>query len=167
VSETPTHPNPFLRTALLLFPFNSPLTRYARSLTGGFWGNVKDVFAIFIIVSLLYSVGNMIRDLVDEKESKIKEGMKMMSLSNSALICSWTVHFGLTFWLIVVGVVFFSADLFVYSDPLLTFVYFFGFMNATMAFAYWVSALFSRAKTAAIVVSKPNPTSCPCSRTAI
>jgi ATP-binding cassette subfamily A (ABC1) protein 3 len=93
----------------------------------------------------------MVRDLVAEKESKIKEGMKMMSLGNGALICSWIIHFGTTFWVIVLGITALSSQLFIFSDSGVVFLYFFLFMNSTMAFCYWVSSLFSRAKTAAIV----------------
>jgi ATP-binding cassette subfamily A (ABC1) protein 3 len=93
----------------------------------------------------------MIRPRVVEKETKIKEGMKMMSLDNGALVLSWVFHFGITYWVIAIGVTALSSQLFVYSDSTIIFMYFFFFVNATLSFCYWLSTLFSRSKTASIV----------------
>ena len=54
---------------------NMPVPGYAKD---GFWGSVKSLFAIFVTVSFMYPVSGMVRELVLEKETKIKEGMKMM-----------------------------------------------------------------------------------------
>ena len=141
--------NPVSERPFVNFAFqNMPLPSYQKD---GFWGSVKSLFAIFVTVAFIYPVSSMIRELVMEKETKIKEGMKMMALSNGALITSWILHFGITYWILSVVVTIFSNKLFVYSDSKIIFVYFFMFLNALMSFCYWVSTLFSRAKTASII----------------
>ena len=58
----------------------------------------------------------MIRELVSEKETKIKEGMKMMSLGSGALVLSWLLNFCSVFWIISVFITVNANQLFVFSD---------------------------------------------------
>mmetsp|Transcript_331 Transcript_331/g.689 ORF Transcript_331/g.689 Transcript_331/m.689 type:complete len:1928 (+) Transcript_331:176-5959(+) len=130
-----------------LYYQNMPLPAYTKD---GFWSQVKDLFAIFTVVAFMYPVSGMISELVAEKEKKIKEGMKMMSLGNGALICSWVLNFGLGFWILCVVITFLSGKIFVYSEAKYIFMYFFLYLNSILAFCYWISTLFSRAKIASI-----------------
>ena len=41
-------------------------------------GAAKDVFALFFVLSLLVPVSRLIRGIVHEKETRVREGMKMM-----------------------------------------------------------------------------------------
>mmetsp|Transcript_19382 Transcript_19382/g.36014 ORF Transcript_19382/g.36014 Transcript_19382/m.36014 type:complete len:1964 (+) Transcript_19382:180-6071(+) len=127
---------------------NMPVPGYAKD---GFWGSVKSLFAIFITVSFMYPVSGMVRELVLEKETKIKEGMKMMSLGQGAHTCAWVLHFGWTFWLLCIVISALSNKLFLYSSLPFIFAYFFLYLNAVLSFCFWVSTLFSRSKTASIV----------------
>ena len=68
----------------------------------------------------------------------------------AALTCSWILNFGLGYWVLSCVVTYLSSQLFVYSESKLIFMYFFAYLNAVLAFCYWVSTLFSRSKTAAI-----------------
>ena len=45
-----------------------------------FWLNLGYIFALLVILSLLYPIANIIRSLVQEKETRIKESMMMMAL---------------------------------------------------------------------------------------
>jgi hypothetical protein len=65
--------------------------------TQGFWSAVGFVFALLIIISLLLPLSNVIKSLVQEKETKIREGMMMMSLRSDALWLSWIMNFMLLF----------------------------------------------------------------------
>ena len=82
----------------------------------GFWGQLNGMFGYMVVVSFLLPVSNTVRALVVEKELKIKEGMKMMSLTTAAHLTSWFTHFGWTYYLISVLIAFFAKDLFVFSD---------------------------------------------------
>lgn len=65
----------------------------AKYTTNGFWGAIGWLFALLMIVTLLYPLSNVIRDLVVEKETKLREGMMMMALQSNALWASWFFHF--------------------------------------------------------------------------
>eukprot|EP00605_Chrysophyceae_sp_TOSAG23-4_P000940 GSChrysophyteH1.ASY1.ANO1.1040.1 assembled CDS len=95
--------------------------------TTGFWGAVGDVFALLMIVVLLYPLANVISVLVREKESKLREGMKMMALKGEVLWMSWWVNF---------------MCLFLPLSLILTWV--------ATSFAIFISAFFTNSRTAAI-----------------
>lgn len=46
-----------------------------------------------VVISVLYPVSNVIGALVREKELRIKEGLKMMGLTDAAHTASWIFHF--------------------------------------------------------------------------
>ena len=106
--------------------------------------SLQGLFGYMIAISFLLPVSNCVRSLVVEKELKIKEGMKMMSLTSTAHTLSWVVHWGILFWTISLLILLFAKQLFLFSDPVLVFLYFFLFLNATMAFCFFMSTLFSR-----------------------
>jgi len=58
-----------------------------------FWSQVGGVFALLMILALLYPVFNVINVLVNEKETKIREGLMMMSARGDALWISWIFNF--------------------------------------------------------------------------
>jgi ABC-type multidrug transport system ATPase subunit len=121
----------------------------------GFWGQVQSFFPIFMIIAILFSVSNVVRSLVIEKEARIREGMRMMALTDSALYASWAFHFATTFTIIAALMVLVGGKLFMYSDKGLVFVYFLLFFCATTSFAFWMSTFFSKSKTAAILGVMP------------
>lgn len=122
------------------------------AVVNGFWGLVGGiVFSLFMILSLLYPIANVIRSLVFEKESKLREGMAMMAMRGDALWASWSFHnlclfLPLSIILTVVG-----RNLFVYSDPSLVWMYFFVFFLASVSFGYFIATLFNKSLTAAII----------------
>lgn len=151
----------------------------------GFWGIVAQFYGIFMVIAILYPVSNVVRSLVMEKEARIREGMRMMSLQDSALYASWAFHFGTTFLIIAGLIVAVGGKLFQYSDKALIFLYYLlctyvcvvgvdppaqhtsnpfpptppsnshtqttAVFFSTTAFAFWMSAFFSKSKTAAIL----------------
>ena len=116
-----------------------------------FWASVGSSFALLMILALLYPISNVIKSLVKEKESRLKEGMLMMSLESSVLAGAWIFHFFLIFCPLAVMLTFAGQGLFEYSDTIFIFLYFLCFFMASMAYSFLVSVLFSRAKSASIV----------------
>jgi ABC-type multidrug transport system ATPase subunit len=131
---------------------NFPSPGYTEA---GFWGQAQSFFPIFMLVTILYSVSNVVRSLVTEKEARIREGMRMMALTDSALYASWVFHFATTFTIIAALIVLVGGKLFQHSDKGLVFAFFLLFFFATMAFAFWISTFFSKSKTAAILGIMP------------
>eukprot|EP00903_Cladosiphon_okamuranus_P008962 g8576.t1 len=117
----------------------------------GFWEQVGTMFALLVVISVLYPVSNVISSLVKEKELRIKEGLKMMGLTDLAHTSSWIFHFFCIFFFTAILMVLASGGLFEYSDPALIFIYLFLFFMASTAFCFFVSSFFSRAKTASTI----------------
>lgn len=84
-------------------------------------------------------------------ELKIREGMRMMAMSDSAHFLSWAFHSGTTFTIIAVLIVLVAGPLFTYSSRGLIFIYYLLFFYSTNLFSFWMSTFFSRSKTAAIL----------------
>ena len=119
----------------------------------GFWSAIGDMFSILMIICLLYPVSNMIKELVIEKESKLREGMMMMSMRSDVLWVSWIVHFLCLILSLSVILMLAGSSLFPYSQGIMVFLYFFLFFLSTMCYAIFVSIFFSKARTAAILGS--------------
>lgn len=118
----------------------------------GFWGSIGAVFAIFMIIALLYPFANVIKELVTEKETKIREGMLMMALRNDALWVSWIFHFMCLFLPLSIILALAGSSLFSYSrgGPYIWFYFITFFISAT-SYCVLISNFFSKARTASIV----------------
>ena len=121
--------------------------------TTGFWSALGFVFGLDMIVVLLYPLSNVISVLVREKEAKLREGMKMMSLKTEVLWLSWWFNFMALFGPLSLLLTFVGGKLFEHSDPGMIFLYFFFFFLSATAYAIFVSAFFTNSRTAAIVGS--------------
>eukprot|EP00064_Thunnus_orientalis_P014878 superscaffoldBa00002658_g14925 len=100
--------------------------------------------------------GTPVRAVVQEKERKLKEYMRMMGLSNWL---HWSAWFLMFFLFLSISVFFVTLLLCIqvspngavlsYSDPTLVFVFLLAFTVATINFSFMISAFFSRANVAA------------------
>jgi len=129
-------------------PFPSP----AYS-TNGFWGALGSIFSLFMIVVLLYPLANVISVLVREKEAKLREGMKMMSLKSEVLWFSWWFNFMCLFVPLSLILTYVGTALFEHSDSFLVFTYFLLFFLSATSYAIFMSTFFTNSRTAAIVGS--------------
>lgn len=115
-----------------------------------FWDALGGSFAILMILSVLYPVSNVIKTLVHEKETRLREGMMMMSLRADVIWSGWCIFYlsifvPLSLFLTLVG-----QFIFKYSDLGLIFLYFLSFFLSALAFCVLISTVFSKAKTASI-----------------
>ena len=122
-----------------------------KTLSQGFWSAVGFIFALLLIISLLLPLSNVIKSLVQEKETKLREGMMMMALRGDVLWLSWLVHFMLLFLPLSVILTFAGRGLFEFSSPLYIFIYFLTFFISATSYAILISNFFSNSRTAAIV----------------
>ena len=119
--------------------------------TLGFWGLVGSLFGLFIILGLLFPISNMTRTLVLEKETKIREGMMMMSLRSDVLWISWWLNFVFLFLPLSILLTIIGRIVFTYSSPIYIFFYFFLFFLASISYAIFISTIFNTARTASII----------------
>lgn len=121
--------------------------------TNGFWSAIGSSFSLLMIISLIYPCSNIIKTLVEEKESKLREGMYMMAMRSDSWAVSWGLHFLCLFLPLSIIITFAAGGLFEYSDSGFIFLYFFLFFMSATGFCVFVSNFISRARTAAIVGS--------------
>jgi ABC-type Na+ transport system ATPase subunit NatA len=121
--------------------------------TSGFWANIGDTFALLMIIGLMYPLANASKQLVLEKETKMRQVMLIMSLKTQTLFTTWAMHFVLEFLPLAILLTVVGQSLFEYSTQQLVFFYYFFFFLASLSFFAFVSVFFSSARTASIISS--------------
>lgn len=119
---------------------------------------IQNQLPLLLVLSFTYTSLNIVRAVVQEKERKLKEYMRMMGLSNWL---HWSAWFLMFFLFLSISVFFVTLLLCIqvspngavltYSDPTLVFVFLLVFTVATINFSFMISAFFSRANVAAPV----------------
>ncbi|XP_034781951.2 phospholipid-transporting ATPase ABCA3-like [Acipenser ruthenus] len=117
---------------------------------------VQNQLPLLLMLSFTYTALNIVRAVVQEKERKLKEYMRMMGLSNWL---HWTAWFSMFFLFLLISVFFVTLLLCVKvspngavltnSEPSVVFVFLLTFAVSTITFSFMVSAFFSRANVAA------------------
>ncbi|KAJ0400796.1 hypothetical protein ATCC90586_008083 [Pythium insidiosum] len=95
--------DPFVQEALL-----KPLRQVPQAYLGGavapfpiesyvssrFYDDVKEDFALIFILAYLYCVSRILVVLIQEKESRLREYMKILGVKENAIIVSWYITYG-------------------------------------------------------------------------
>lgn len=118
--------------------------------TYDFWANVGDMLAIVMVLVLMYPVSNLISSIVLDKELKLKESMLQMGLKPFVYYFSWLFQFVIIFFVLAILLTLAgTGQVYKYSDPGIVFLVFFLFFLSTISFCFFISAFFSRTKSAA------------------
>lgn len=67
--------------------------RRENGVEDGFPDALKGAFGIYLVLPLMIMYLRMTYQLIFEKEKKLREGMKMMGLNNTAFYMSWIIHY--------------------------------------------------------------------------
>uniref|UniRef100_A0A671YNB0 ATP binding cassette subfamily A member 3 n=1 Tax=Sparus aurata TaxID=8175 RepID=A0A671YNB0_SPAAU len=110
---------------------------------------IQNQLPLLLVLSFTYTSLNIVRAVVQEKERKLKEYMRMMGLSNWLHWSAWFLMFFLFLSVSVFFVTLPNGAVLTYSDPTLVFVFLLVFTVATINFSFMISTLFSRANVAA------------------
>ncbi len=117
--------------------------------TDGFWSSIGALFSVIFSLVLLFPVSNIIKQLVLDKEYRLKEGMMQMGLYPSAYWCTWMFHFFFQFFVLVVFLTIIGwIQIFKYSNQFYIFLFLLTFFTATIMMCMFISAFFSKARTA-------------------
>ncbi|KAJ9522628.1 hypothetical protein QJQ45_019708, partial [Haematococcus lacustris] len=117
-----------------------------------FYAAAGPMLGLLMCLSLVFPLAMLIRGMVEEKESKLREVLSIMGLRPHVLQASWVATYFVVFVVIsllmvlVTGTTFLSTT----SWSLLA-AYFLVFSLSELAFGVMVSSFFSRAKVSAIV----------------
>ncbi|GLD97436.1 hypothetical protein PINS_up006120 [Pythium insidiosum] len=136
-------PQPYLGGAVAPFPIET----YVSS---PFYDQVKDVFALVFILAYLYCVSRILVVFIQEKESRLREYMKILGVKEKAIIISWYITYGTillvgTFFQALAGLI----GLFANSSVFIIFLFFFLFSLSVLSFGFLVSTIFSKARVGA------------------
>uniref|UniRef100_A0A8C1V5P3 ATP binding cassette subfamily A member 3 n=1 Tax=Cyprinus carpio TaxID=7962 RepID=A0A8C1V5P3_CYPCA len=115
---------------------------------------IQSQLPLLLVLSFTYTSLNIIRAVVQEKERKLKEYMRMMGLSNWLHWSAWFLMFFLflsisIFFVTVLICVKVNTAVLTYSDPTLVFFFLLVFAVSTINFSFMISTFFSRANVAA------------------
>uniref|UniRef100_A0A8C2PTK1 ATP binding cassette subfamily A member 3 n=1 Tax=Cyprinus carpio TaxID=7962 RepID=A0A8C2PTK1_CYPCA len=112
---------------------------------------IQSQLPLLLVLSFTYTSLNIIRAVVQEKERKLKEYMRMMGLSNWL---HWSAWFLMFFLFLSISIFFVTVLICVkvspngavltYSDPTLVFVFLLVFAVSTINFSFMISTFFSR-----------------------
>ena len=117
-----------------------------------FFLRVGFLLGLAMVMATLYPLSRLMKSVVEEKELKLREVMKIMGLLDWAHQLSWFISAFVLFFWIAISCTFLTKSSFLkQSSSVLLFVYFFLFAMSEVTFALLLSTFFSNSKLAAIV----------------
>jgi len=126
-----------------------PTPAYSQN---SFFAVVGYLLGLTIAMAFLYPVSRLIKLLVEEKETRMKETLLILGVRPFAHWISWVITSAVVFFIIdVLVTVTLSSNVLKFSSPAYLFVYISLFSSASAGFSFFLAAFFSRAKLAAIV----------------
>eukprot|EP00038_Savillea_parva_P006028 m.161240 g.161240 ORF g.161240 m.161240 type:complete len:1789 (+) comp12053_c0_seq1:172-5538(+) len=137
--------------------YNVALQRmpYPQYTKDGFLFAIQFGLPLLLMLSYMYSALTITRNVVHEKERRLKESMKMMGLPGWA---HWLAWFMTSFIMLALSNILMAAEIHAgkilpNSDASLICVYLFVFSAATVSFCFLLSTLFQKASTAAVITA--------------
>ncbi|RLN59252.1 hypothetical protein BBJ28_00010495, partial [Nothophytophthora sp. Chile5] len=138
-------PQPYLGASVAPFPIEGYIS-------SPFYDEVADVFAIVFILAYLYSISQILVILIQEKELRLREYMKILGVKEKAIVISWYMtYIAIMFVGAVLQALMGMAGLFANSSVVLIFLFFFLFSLSVLAYGFLISTIFSRARVGAFV----------------
>lgn len=112
-------------------------------------GQLKGRFSIFVIMAYVLPFLKLIYFIMYEKERKIKEGMKMMGMNETAFYVSWLMTYLVIFlFLSLINAIFLKIFIFTFSNYFIIFIIQAFYTIALMFHGLFLTVFFSRTKTA-------------------
>ena len=117
-----------------------------------FFAQVGFLLGLAMTMSTLYPMSRLAKGIVEEKESRMREIMKIMGLKDWVHQLSWFISsFILFFWIALSSSYLSSSSFLPKSDKVLLFIYFFLFNMSEITLSFLISVFFSNSKLASIV----------------
>lgn len=103
------------------------------------------------VVTFLYPMSRLVKSIVEEKETKMREVLKIMGLNDSIHQLAWLiVSVVVFFWIAVSSTLYVKATFLPYTDMGILFLFYFSFSLSLVTMSFVVSVFFSNAKLSAI-----------------
>ncbi|XP_046904791.1 phospholipid-transporting ATPase ABCA1-like isoform X1 [Hypomesus transpacificus] len=106
---------------------------------------------LYLTLAWIYSVAMIVKGIVQEKEARLKETVRMMGLKSSTYWLSWLVSSGLPLAVsaLLLTLILKYGKVLQYSDPSVIFVFLLVFCLSTIMQCFFISVFFSKANLAA------------------
>jgi ATP-binding cassette subfamily A (ABC1) protein 3 len=123
-----------------------PVAKYQSN---GFYNLVLFILSFVLVIVLALPASRFVRTLVLEKEMKLREGMRMMGLSDAAYFSAFMLY-GVIFYAVLAVLIALvtSRSIFKTTNFGIIFIVFFLYGICTCTFSLLISVFFSKAKTA-------------------
>jgi ATP-binding cassette subfamily A (ABC1) protein 3 len=132
------------------YPTLAPYPTYAYD-QNLFYSAVGFLLGLAMVMSTMYPMSKLTKSIVEEKETRMRELMKIMGLKDWVHGLSWFLSgFILFFWIALTSTWITTGTFIISSNGFLIFLYFFFFCMSEINFAFLVSVFFGNAKLAAI-----------------
>jgi len=104
----------------------------------------KATVGTFLVLTYLYTCQSSTRAIVEEKEKRLKEAMKMMGLSSWVHWLAWWIKIWLVMLPSIIGLTILCVvgDLFPKTDPGILFFFFLLYATSTIGFSFFLSSFF-------------------------
>ncbi|XP_033114079.1 ATP-binding cassette sub-family A member 3-like [Anneissia japonica] len=113
-----------------------------------FISTIQFLLPILMVLAFIYSSGTIVKELVIEKETRLKESMKMMGLANWIHWLAWFVK-SYTFLLIstiLIVLLLKFGKVFEYSNGIVLLLFFMLWMFASTMWSFMISVFFSKSR---------------------
>lgn len=129
------------------------MTPYPCYIQDKFLLDISKCLPLFMVISWIYTVSTLVKDIVYEKEKRLKEFMQIMGLSNWVYWLSWFISaFSVMFFVsILICCIMKIGNITIYSDLSLLIALFTCFSIATVTQCFLLSVLFDKASLASVV----------------
>eukprot|EP00928_Gymnodinium_smaydae_P017948 TRINITY_DN16841_c2_g1_i1.p1 TRINITY_DN16841_c2_g1~~TRINITY_DN16841_c2_g1_i1.p1 ORF type:complete len:2152 (-),score=460.50 TRINITY_DN16841_c2_g1_i1:58-5934(-) len=118
----------------------------------GFYQLVSIAFPLIFIVAFLYTQKKVVNELITEKETRVRESLRMGGVSSAAIMGSWYATYGLIFCILcAVFAAIAGLNVFPMSSGALIFAFFWLWCMSFLAFAFFLHCFFSHSRTGGIV----------------
>lgn len=110
--------------------------------------DLGQIIGLYFVLSFMWPYSRMVRNIVQEKEDRLREGMRVMGMANAAFWLSHIITYTLLFLTItVIATLLLCGSFFQYSAPGVIFLMFFLFGLSLVAMACFVASCLNVAKT--------------------
>ncbi|POM61236.1 ABC transporter ABCA1 lipid exporter family, partial [Phytophthora palmivora] len=138
-------PQPYLGASVAPFPIEA----YTSS---PFYDDISGVFALIFILSYLYITSRILVIFIQEKELRLREYMKILGVKERVIITTWYITYTIIlFFGAVLEALMGLVGLFANSSVIVIFLFFFLFGLSVLCFAFFISTIFSNARTGSFV----------------
>lgn len=150
--ENSEHKKPLLTTAgswVQMMPY--PCYSYDSFV---FFGLYQSFLPLLLVVCWFYPCAQLVKDIVIEKEKRLKELMKMMGMDNVTYFCGWGL-----IWLSIISIsclilsIWLVNFVLTYSSFILVLIWFLSFSFNVMSLSFMLSCFFTKANAAALTTT--------------